>query len=571
MAQARARAQAVLRLRGAALGRAVLPAAVAVVLWAGRLTGRTGAVGSPDAGAWGVARWTITGIALLVLAAAGLFALRVRRVPPPAPLSAPVAEREAPELYRLVRELAERLEVPAPGRIALAPDCDSWLEDDATSAGPPALVIGSPFLWWMRVDELRALLAPVVAGGAATTDREITAARRFVRGLDALALGRAGGSAHDAGPAAAEDAQDAEGRASTGQSGGPVAWWADRLDRALARPARTLLRRVRHPAAVLERAVAAGAAERAQSVDYGRRIAAQEQVGLAYAGWDRMLDRVALPAWRIGRSPERLNAGAVSALTELSRRDRLADGYESRLSEQPACDLLEDPGEVDRRISELAARIFYGPSADRTPVGWDAYPGEVVARIWRARAAVLLSALRGLDEPPGGRSGPADRGADGADGADGVRPLAGRAVRAGSDDPRESDDPSESDDAAGPAVGRVLDLLASGRADLLVRTPPAPAGPPGPAGPAPDTFPAPVGPEGLGEGVAALVCCAAMDTGVARPGLDWLDGPVLLVEGRRRTDLAPAVARAVERGDTASLRTWLAEAGIPADAPLRPA
>ncbi len=494
-----------LRVRGTALGLAVLPAAVAVVLWAGRLTGRMGAAGAPDAGAWGAARWAVTGIALLMLLAAGLFALRVRRVPPPAPLSAPIAERAAPELYRLVRELAERLEVPAPSRIALAPDCDSWLEDDATAGGPPALVIGSPFLWWMRVDELRALLAPVVAGGAATADREITAARRFVRGLDALALGRPdgalGGSAE--GPAAPA----------------PAAPAGSRLDRILARPARALLRRARQPAAALERAVAAGAAERAQLVDYGRRIAAQEQVGLAYAGWDRMLDRVALPAWRIGRSPERLNAGAVSALTELSRRDRLADGYESRLSERPACDLLEDPGEVDRRISDLAAGLFYGPPSELAPVSWEKYPEEVVARTWRTRAAVLLSALRALDaaaerRPAAGsgglsglsaqagrHTGPADRAdptgpAGRTDHVDHVRRSAARSANAGSGGPVAADGASAGPGAPdsgeepfegpfAPAVGRVLDLLAGGRGELLVRSLPLPDGRAAGAGQAP--------------------------------------------------------------------------------------
>lgn len=51
----------------------------------------------------------------------------------------------------------------------------------------------------------------------------------------------------------------------------------------------------------MERGVAAAASARAQGVDYGLRIVAQEQVGLAYAGWDRLLTRVALPAWRMGR------------------------------------------------------------------------------------------------------------------------------------------------------------------------------------------------------------------------------------------------------------------------------
>ncbi len=105
---------------------------------------------------------------------------------------------------------------------------------------------------------------------------------------------------------------------------------------------RLLLRGCRAHIAEMERAVAAAASERAQAVDYGLRIVAQEQVGLAYAGWDRLLTRVALPAWRMGRWPSRLDAGVVAALTELSRRDRLAEGFETRLGERPACDLLED-------------------------------------------------------------------------------------------------------------------------------------------------------------------------------------------------------------------------------------
>ncbi|GAA3301160.1 hypothetical protein GCM10020295_43730 [Streptomyces cinereospinus] len=36
-----------------------------------------------------------------------------------------------------------------------------------------------------------------------------------------------------------------------------------------------------------------------------------------------------------------------------------------------------------------------------------------------------------------------------------------------------------------------------------------------------------------------MVCCAAMDTAGATPGLDWLDGPSLLVKGERAADLTP--------------------------------
>ncbi|MER0247035.1 hypothetical protein AAHZ94_34770, partial [Streptomyces sp. HSW2009] len=71
--------------------------------------------------------------------------------------------------------------------------------EHATSTAP-VLVIGSPFLWWMRVAELRALLAPVVAGTGPAAHPDIAAARRFVRGLDAaVALAaRADHPPHDA-------------------------------------------------------------------------------------------------------------------------------------------------------------------------------------------------------------------------------------------------------------------------------------------------------------------------------------------------------------------------------------
>ncbi|PJT49648.1 hypothetical protein CWI85_16315, partial [Streptomyces albidoflavus] len=134
------------------------------------------------------------------LAAAGL-ALAVARARPAVSPTVPVSEDSAPDLHRLVRDLADRLEVPAPSAIALTPDCDSWLEDrshpalgaDAVRSTPgqeppaPVLVIGSPFLWWMRVAELRAVLAPVVAGTGPSAQPDIIAARRFVRGLDAAA------------------------------------------------------------------------------------------------------------------------------------------------------------------------------------------------------------------------------------------------------------------------------------------------------------------------------------------------------------------------------------------------
>jgi hypothetical protein len=293
-------------------------------------------------------------------------------------------------------------------------------------------------------------------------------------------------------------------------------------------------------------------------VDHALRTAAQEQVGLAYAGWDRLLTRVALPAWRIGRWPARLDAGVVSALTELSHRDRLAEGFTSRLGERPACDLLDEPGAVDEAVSLLAARLFHGgpaePGPDWAPVDWQAYPEEVVDRIWRARAARLFTHLDALDRP----GGPAEAAAtpvrivewlaDG--GADRTEELA---ARIGAAVARES--------AAEPREEALVGPLIPGLGD-------------GPAGSAVTPMGLPLqaprtGRELMTEHITAVICCAAVDTAGAAPGLDWLDGPALLVDGVSKADLTGHVLGLVEEGDPGPLRDWMASVGVRPDKPVR--
>ncbi|MFJ4690737.1 hypothetical protein [Streptomyces sp. NPDC088766] len=578
---ARARALAVLRIRSRALAVALLPAAAAVILLAGGSSGRFVGHG------WDVARWATSVLAVLVLLAAGVIALVVARARPAVTPTVEIAESAAPDLYRLVRDLADRLDVPAPSAIALTPDCDSWLEDRTHPAhGPPAprardeiagpghhphgrtttapvLVIGSPFLWWMRVGELRAVLAPVVAGTGPSAHPDIAAARRFVRGLDAAVA------------------------VSADRGRGPG---VRLLGAGIGRVARLLLRSCQAHAAEMERGVAAAAAERAQTVDYGLRIVAQEQVGLAYAGWDRLLTRVALPAWRMGRWPSRLDVGVVAALTELSRRDRLAEGFTSRLGERPACDLLEEPGAVDEATSLLAARLFHGGPAetgpDWSPVAWQEYPDEVVDRKWRTDAARLhrvLDALgvrrttpaaegpnlaRVLDHLTGPGPGPGPV----RDGEPGPAP----ASRTPSGDADEDDEFPQNPRSAALAT-RLGAEVAREEAGAV------PSGPGGrPAGQGPeaalwDDRALPLFPlqpprtdrELLADHVTAMVCCAAMDIVGATPGLDWLDGPTLLVDGERVTDLTSRVLSLVEDGDAIPLRTWLVEVGIRPEKPVR--
>ncbi|MEU8757666.1 hypothetical protein [Streptomyces sp. NPDC048659] len=587
---ARVRALAVLRVRGRALGVAVLPAAVAVVLHAGGATGHFTGPG------WDTARWVVSVLAVVVLLVAAAVALVVARARPALTPTVELAETSAPDLYRMVRELADRLGVPAPSAIALTPDCDSWLEDRSHRAHgrhrageSPVLVIGSPFLWWMRVAELRAVLAPVVAGTGPAAHPDIAAARRFVRGLDAaVAVPRRPGL-------------------------DPVR----RLGaRGVGRIARIMLIGCRTHAAEMERGVAAAGSERAQAVDYGVRIVAQEQVGLAYAGWDRLLTRVALPAWRMGRWPARLDAGVVSALTELSRRDRLAEGFASRLGERPACDLLDQPGTVDAATSLLAARLFHGgpaePGPDWAPVEWSEYPEEVVDRKWRADAARLHQVLDRLgDGAAPHRPAPADpEAADAPDGPTLSRVMAHLttpsrprpapapyeelpdadtedADTAGAELPDAEALPTvELPDAEVPTVDApdadVPDTVANPAADVLAAALTAQAAreeglrpvvpeTEGPDGALPlfPLQPPRTGRDLLADHVAAMVCCAAVDTTEAAPGLDWLDGPALLVAGKRSTDLNGAVLALVEDGDPEPLRAWLARTGVRPEKPVR--
>jgi hypothetical protein len=309
-----------------------------------------------------------------VAAVIGLCALplaRFRRIAPPASPTVSPAPGTCGELMLAVRQVTAALGVSEPAAIELSPDCDAWLEP--RPAGP-VLVIGAPFLWWLRVSELRGLLAPVLAGMDAAHDGLIARARRLVRRLDI-----------------------AERRG--------CAPWPKAVVGAVAAACRVR-------AEAMERAIGTASAERARVVEPAGRVYAHEQAGLVAVGWDRLLTRLAVPAWKRGFAPETLNAALVAALTELGQRDRVGLGLADRLTERPACDLLDEPGDVDRAVSALAPDVYQGRPAEKT-LPWTRYVPMVAEPALRAEAAeapdhALIAKVRALLEIPAQSHGSAE-------------------------------------------------------------------------------------------------------------------------------------------------------------------
>lgn len=284
----------------------------------------------------------------LVVLAVGLCALPMVRftriVPPLSPTVRPDPGSYG-ELMLAVRQVTAALGVSEPAGLELSPDCDAWLEPRPEG---PVLVIGAPFLWWLRVSELRGLLAPVLAGMDAAHDSMIGRARRLVRRLDI-----------------------AEARGCRP--------WPRSFIAAIAAACRIR-------AEAMERAIGVAAAERARIVEPASRVYAHEQAGLVAVGWDRLLTRLAMPAWQRGYAPDTLNVALVAALSELGQRDRVGLGLADRLTERPACDLLDEPGVVDRAVSALAPQVYSGQPVER-PLPWSRYVATVAEPALRTEAA----------------------------------------------------------------------------------------------------------------------------------------------------------------------------------------
>jgi hypothetical protein len=401
------------------------------------------------------------------------------------PKTVPLTGDSAPELELLVRQLALQLQVPTPAGIELSPDCDAWLDP---RPGGPVLVIGAPFLWWLRVSELRGLLAPLVAGMAAAGDDRIVRARAFAT--------RALGTLH-------------------GRPG--------RTPRLLPASRRRLAGYFEARAELLERVVAWEAVAASRMIEPAARAYAHEQINMAAAGWDRVLTRLAQPAWESGYCPVGLNVALVGALTSLGRRDRMAGSLATRLSERPACDLLEEPGDVDARASRMAAELFDGRRIERT-VTWDRYVTAVTEPelVRQAEtvpeghpAAKRIRALISGAGVPGARRGEADGAGRTAGRIPGQRAAGGRigwaAGLGGLGQPGELDAGTERTDQE------------------------------------PDT-----------DSLAAYLAVRLVEARLAAWGLDWLDGPVLRDRAGDPVPVREIADALADAGDVSRLSDWLA-------------
>jgi hypothetical protein len=230
-------------------------------------------------------------------------------------------------------------------------------------------------------------------------------------------------------------------------------------------------------------------------------------------------------------------------------------------------------------------------------VDWQAYPEEVVDRTWRADAARLHRVLDALGvrpslDPtaphPGGATLArvldhlAEPGAETAVPETAVQetvvPEVLRETRQAADG-RAGAEPADETDDTDPATERSAALAAGLSAELAREEVSAPKGATAPghdsalwddgALPLFPLQPPRTGRDLLADHVTAMVCCSAVDTAGAVPGLDWLDGPSLLLGGERAADLAPKVLSLIEEGDPGPLRAWLAASGIRPEKPVR--
>lgn len=282
-------------------------------------------------------------LVLPLLAAAIPWSLaRVLRAPVPATPSVVVDRGHAGPLLDLVQELAKTLSVPAPDQVAVTPTCSVRLEQHGKHL---TLEVGAPLIWALDRKELRAVLAPAVAGTPEMSTHAVRAARELARRLEYARL---------------------EGRITT--------------------PLLRLLRTaVRRHAAALEMELTAAAVARSAAEcrpDLHTRLVSVAET------WAILISDFAVPALRRGLRPKRLCSGfaGLASGSDLVHKGCYVPGWSA------ARTLLGEPDWVDRAISKVVAHdLWNGRITDA--VEWSQYTERVLGPMRREQAAELLAAV----------------------------------------------------------------------------------------------------------------------------------------------------------------------------------
>ncbi len=309
--------------------------------------------------AFGVAAWQLTSnrgnliVLPFVLVGLGWAAWLMVRARATEPRVFPLEPDETPLLASACRELADELGVPGVDRIALTSAPAVWVShgDDGLST----VVVGTPLLWHLSLQELRSVLAPPIASSVLGKQPQVQRARRLAERV-LLTYGST--------PAA-------------------VGWILRRVAATFDEALQSMEREIRTCGQL--RAVACGIDPPSPE---------QDIVGEA---WDILLDRFVAPASRRELRISRLHEGLRAVLAEFDR-NRLIDREWQRPRESPpATDLLECPSELDHRMTRW---LYAQVAAEAEEIDWEHFPERVVRVEQRELAGDLVRAVSTMAGEP---------------------------------------------------------------------------------------------------------------------------------------------------------------------------
>ncbi|MER6917142.1 M48 family metalloprotease [Streptomyces sp. NPDC000594] len=470
---------------------------VAVTLW--------GIVETPTrVGSWAL----VIGGCVPAAFALGYGLVTVSRTGEVPPAAVPVRRDEAPGLWRLVDELAERLDTRPPGRILLTPEVNASVSEESPMlgliVGERTMYLGVPLLTCLEPAELRAVLAHELGHYAGRHTRFGAISYRGAESLR-FTLFRL-------------RMTDAAGQGFLGYTGifhwvvARYAWLYLRLTLAV--------RRSQELEADAEAVAVAGPAATAGA------LRAVHALGLAWSGFH---DRFLRPVQGLGFVPEDVFGTFAAMVEDPAVRERLAERRAHPV--EAAGSPLDSHPPLLRRLALIEAR------------GGGEYPAAGVGELLADRRPVARVERRMLAEARTAPTAlPRAQWADLAAEAFAIEPAsllldAARGVGV----------------TARPTLGTVLDLLECGdREELVRRFTDAPS--PG---------------EQLAEGLYALTGQALAGAGLARWSLSWTEGYRLVCDGssgRFLDELVTAAARGP--AGVGGLRRELARLGLAAESPV---